>query len=91
ACLAAAYADRRAVLRAAAAPALRPLRCDGVWRGRMLMASAGPAIMIRDGDLVLAVATPPASAWTPWLSWRQAGRRLILQPKAGPAIRCRLT
>lgn len=94
ACLAAAYADRRAVLLAGAAPGTRPLRCDGPWRGHDLLASianAGQAMTIIENGAVLAVATPLAKDWQPWLAWRKSGGRIILQPQAGAAIRCRLS
>lgn len=89
ACLSAAYADRRAVLIAATAPANRPLRCDGTWRSLALLASAGSAIAIRTDGRLLTVATPPATAWQPWVALRQSGRRIKLRPMKGPVIRCR--
>jgi uncharacterized protein len=94
ACLAAAYADRRAVLMAGAAPGTRPLRCDGPWRGRDLLASianAGQAMTIIENGAVLAVATPLAKDWQPWLAWRKSGGRIILQLQAGAVTRCRLS
>lgn len=90
ACLVAAYADRRTVLIAATASASRPLRCDGPWRGRALLADDGAALAIRGDGQLLAVASLPASAWQPWVTMRQSGRRITLQPQQGPAIHCRL-
>ncbi|WP_164157252.1 hypothetical protein, partial [Sandarakinorhabdus rubra] len=91
ACLAAAYANRRAVLVATTAAASRPLRCDGAWRGLALLASDGAAMAIRSDGQLLTVATAPGRAWQPWVTLRQNGRRIIIQPQQGPTIRCRLS
>lgn len=91
-CLAAAYTDRRAVLAAAAAPAVAPLACAGPWRGRNLTSSTiavGQPVTLRANDALLAVATLAAAAWQPILAWRDADNSIRLQPQDGPAFNCR--
>lgn len=94
ACLIEAYADRRAVLAAAASgsPA-RPLRCDGLWAGRRLtIGDASPARAIRnaaDGTLV-AIASPPGTLWQPRLVWQPTARGGRLRLLDGKPFDCRL-
>ena len=92
-CLIAAYADRRAVLVASARAATQPIRCNGAWNGRTLASNpltAGQALTITENGQLVAVATPPGTAWQPWLAWRAAGSRIKLQPLGATPITCRL-
>jgi uncharacterized protein len=92
-CLIAAYADRRAVLAAIAHPATQPLRCNGAWHGRALSSSpvaAGQALTITDNGQVVAVATPPGTAWQPWVAWSESATGLKVQPLGASPFVCRL-
>ncbi|WP_293683214.1 hypothetical protein, partial [uncultured Phenylobacterium sp.] len=85
-CLAAAYADRRSVLMAAAAPSTGPLTCTGPWRGRNLAASRvapGRPVTIRENGRLLGVATQGRGGWKPTLAWRAAGRGSALRGPDG--------
>lgn len=92
-CLIAAYADRRAVLAAIAHPATQPLRCTGAWHGRALSSSpisAGQALPINENGQVGAVATPPGTAWQPWVAWSESATGLKVQPLGASPFVCRL-
>jgi len=92
-CLIAAYADRRAVLVASARAATQPIRCNGAWTGRTLASSplaTGEALTITENGQLVAVATPPGTAWQPWLVWHAAGSRIELQPKGVTPFTCRV-
>ena len=92
-CLVAAYADRHAVLSASALTATQPIRCDGAWSGRRLESSAlaaAQAVAITENGRLVAVATPPGTAWQPWLAWRAQGSGITLMPQGGASFTCRL-
>ena len=90
ACLAAAYADRRTVLIAANTMPNRPLRCDGGWRGRKLLASeSAAALVIQSDGRLLSVASVAGPAWQPLIVLRRSGRSIMLRPQSGRPLQCR--
>lgn len=96
ACLAIAYADRRAVLQAAAAaaPGGVALACDGAWRRRDVSIDTwppGPVSVLRTDGRLAGVVGHGGHGWQPFLSASVKGDRLRLTPLDGRHVTCRRT